>query len=162
MHIKYTITLSSFKYMPNYAFASVQSQLSRASYDRYAVYIEFCLLENLLSSSTALFQYFQVLSTCLYDAIGWTPFGGLGKIIPTVSQEIKDALQEQKLVLVTWIDLQKAFDKVWMEGLLVRLLRNGIASNMFNWIKSYLYNCSARVPVDRVHSKKIQPRHGVS
>ena len=62
-----------------------------------------------------------------------------------LSQEIEDAFREQKLVLVSWIDLQKAFDKVWMEGLLVILLRNGIASNMFNWIKSYLYNRRARV-----------------
>ena len=78
-----------------------------------------------------------------------------------LSQEIEDAFQEQKLVLVSWIDLQKAFDKVWMEGLLVKLLRNGIASNMFNWIKSYLYNRRARVSVDRIHSKKILLRHGV-
>ena len=59
------------------------------------------------------------------------------------------------------IDLQKAFDKVWMEGLLVKLLRNGIASNMFNWIKSYLYNHRARVSVDIIHSKKILLRHCV-
>ena len=48
-----------------------------------------------------------------------------------------------------------------MEGLLVKLLRNGIASSMFNWIKSYLYNRKARVSVDRIHSKKILLRHGV-
>ena len=48
-----------------------------------------------------------------------------------------------------------------MEGLLVKLLRNGIAINMFNWIKSYLYNRKARISVDRVHSKKILLRHGV-
>ena len=71
-----------------------------------------------------------------------------------LSEEIEDAFQEQKLVLVSWIDLQKAFNKVWMEGLLVKLLWNGIASNMFNWIKSYLYNCRARASIDRIHSKK--------
>ena len=78
-----------------------------------------------------------------------------------LSQEIEDAFQEQKLVLVSWIDLKKAFDKVWMEGLLVKLLRNGIASNMFSLVKYYLYNRRARVSVDRIHSKKILPRHGV-
>ena len=77
-----------------------------------------------------------------------------------LSQEIEDAFQEQKLVLVSWINLQKAFDKVWMEGLLVKLLRNGIV--MFNWIQSYLCNCRARVSVDRIHSKKILLRHGVT
>ena len=78
-----------------------------------------------------------------------------------MSQEIEDAFQEQKLDLVTWINPQKAFDKVWMEGPLVKLLRNGIASNMFIWIKSYLYNCRARVSVNRIHSKKILLRHSV-
>ena len=85
----------------------------------------------------------------------------LGKVGVDPSQEIEDAFQEQKLVLVSWIDLQKAFDKVWMERLLVKLLRNGVASNMFNWTKSYLYNCRARVSVDRVHSNKILLGHGV-
>ena len=65
------------------------------------------------------------------------------------------------MALVSWIDLHKTFDKVWMKGLLVKLLRNGIASDMFNWIKSYLYNRRANVSVDRVHSKKILLRHGV-
>ena len=78
------------------------------------------------------------------------------------SQETEGTFQEQKLVLVPRIDLHKAFDKVWMEGLLVKLLRNSIASNMLNWRKSYLYNRRARVSVDRVYSKTILQRHGVS
>ena len=79
-----------------------------------------------------------------------------------LSQEIEDAFQEKKLVLAAWIDLQKAFDKVWMEGLLVKLLRNGIAGNMYAWIKSYLYNRRARVSLDnKTNSKKFLLRHGV-
>ena len=78
-----------------------------------------------------------------------------------LSQEIEDAFQEQKLVFVSWIDLQKAFDKVWTDGLLVKLLRAGVSSNMYKWIKSYLYNRRARVRVDQAHSKKILLRHGV-
>ena len=78
-----------------------------------------------------------------------------------LSQEIEDTFQEQKLVLVSWIDFQKSFHKVWMEGLLVKLLMNSTASNMFNWIKSYLYNRRVKVSVDRIHSKKILLRHGV-
>ena len=62
---------------------------------------------------------------------------------PYLYQKTEDAFQEQKLVLVSCIDLQKAFDKVWVEGLLVKLLRNGITSNLFHWIKSFLYNCRA-------------------
>ena len=82
------------------------------------------------------------------------------KIKPSICLK-KSRTPSKKLVLVSWIDLQKAFDKVWMEGLLVKLLRNGIASNMFNRIKSYLYNHRASVSVDRVHSKKILLKHSV-
>ena len=77
-----------------------------------------------------------------------------------LSQETEDAFEEAELVLVSWIDLHKTFDKVWMEGLFVKLLRNGITSNMFNWIKSYLYDRRPRVSVYRVHSKKNLLRHG--
>ena len=79
-----------------------------------------------------------------------------------LSQEIEEAFQEQKLVFAAWIDLQKAFDKVWTEGLLVKLLRNGVAGNMFPWIKSYLFNHRARVSLDsKTNSKKFLLRHGV-
>ena len=78
-----------------------------------------------------------------------------------LSQEIEEAFQEKKVALVSWIDLQKAFDKVWTDGLLVKLQRTGVTSNMYNWIKAYLYNRRARVLVDRAHSKKILLRHGV-
>lgn len=48
-------------------------------------------------------------------------------------QEIEDAFQEKKVTLVAWIDLQKAFDKVWTNGLPVKLQRNGIAGTMYKW-----------------------------
>ena len=35
-----------------------------------------------------------------------------------LSQEIEDAFQEQKLVMVSWIDLQNAFDKSGWRGYL--------------------------------------------
>ena len=48
-----------------------------------------------------------------------------------LSQIIEDALQTQKVTLATFIDLQKAFVKVWKDGLLVKLLRYGIKGNMY-------------------------------
>jgi len=78
-----------------------------------------------------------------------------------LSQEVEDAFQEQKLVMTTWIDLQKAFDTVWTDGLLVKLLNARITSKMYNWIKSFLHNRRARVMVEQVPSKKVLLRHGV-
>lgn len=78
-----------------------------------------------------------------------------------LSQEVEDAFQAQKLVFTVWIDLQKAFDKVWTDGLLVKLQRSGVKANMFAWIKSYMHNRRARVTINNHRSKKVLFRHGV-
>ena len=59
------------------------------------------------------------------------------------------------------VDLQKAFDKVWTDGLLLKLRRCNISENMFKWIKSYTHNRRARVVIANNKSKKILFRHGV-
>ncbi|PVD24866.1 hypothetical protein C0Q70_15355 [Pomacea canaliculata] len=57
--------------------------------------------------------------------------------------------------------MQKAFDKVWKDGLLVKLQRSNISGNMYRWIKSYLHNRRARVLVDGHCGRKVLLRHGV-
>ena len=128
-------------YLPVSLTSCVVKTMERIVNDRLKWYLE---TEDLLAPEQTGFRQLQSTDQATY-----------------LSQEIEDAFQEQKFVLISLIDLQKAFDKVWMEGLLVKLLRNGIASNMFNCLKSYLYNRRARDSVDRIHSKKILVRHGV-
>lgn len=78
-----------------------------------------------------------------------------------LSQEIEDAFQEKKLVLAAWIDLKKAFDKVWKEGLLKKLRNYKVNGRMYKWVKAYLHNRRARVQIDGLKSKKVLLRHGV-
>ena len=78
-----------------------------------------------------------------------------------MAQEIEDAFQEKKVSRVAWIDLQRAFDKVWIDGLIVKLMKNGVANNTLNWIQSYLFNRRARVSLDQLNSRKILLRQGV-
>ena len=76
-------------------------------------------------------------------------------------QEIEDGFQGKKQTLSVWIDLQKAFDTVWTDGLLLRLRRCNISGNLFKWIKSFTHNRRARVVIDNNSNKKILLRHGV-
>ena len=78
-----------------------------------------------------------------------------------LAQEIEDGFQHKKQTLTVWIDLQKSFDTVWTDGLLLKLKKCNIAGNMFGWIKAYLHNRRARVVIDNTKSKKILLRHGV-
>ena len=55
-----------------------------------------------------------------------------------LAQEIEDAFQEKKVTRVAWIDLQRAFDRVWIDGLITKLMRNGVANNMLKW-DSHIY-----------------------
>ena len=72
-----------------------------------------------------------------------------------LAQVIEDAFQAKKVMLATFIDLQKAFDKVWKDGLLVKLLQNGIQGKLYRWTKSYLHNRRARVLVDGHHGRQV-------
>ena len=78
-----------------------------------------------------------------------------------LAQSIENAFQEKKKVIATFLDLSKAFDKVWKEGLLLKLLKSGINGCMFNWIKSFLCHRSARVKLNNSLSSKVKIRQGV-
>ena len=51
-----------------------------------------------------------------------------------LSQEIEDAFLEKKLVLAAWIDLKKAFDKVW-KGLMKKLRNYKVNGRVYKWVK---------------------------
>jgi hypothetical protein len=52
-------------------------------------------------------------------------------------------------------------EKVWKDGLLVKLLQYDISERMYNWTKSYLYNRRARVLVDEQCGRKVLLKQGV-
>ena len=78
-----------------------------------------------------------------------------------LAQNIEDAFQEKRKVLAVFFDLSNAFDKVWKEGLLVKLLRTGVRSQMYMWIQHFLFARTARVKLDGILSKKVCLREGV-
>ena len=64
--------------------------------------------------------------------------------ITYIAQAIEDAFQDKKHTLAVWIDLEKAFDKVWKEGLKLKLHQCGVAGRMFKWIGQYMHNRKAK------------------
>ncbi|CAB4039864.1 Hypothetical predicted protein, partial [Paramuricea clavata] len=49
---------------------------------------------------------------------------------------------------MVFLDISKAFDKVWHKGLLFKLKRSGIGDPLLSWIKSYLTNRKQRAVID--------------
>ena len=50
---------------------------------------------------------------------------------------------EQKATLATFIDMEKAFDSLWRDGLHFKLHDKGVTGTVWNWIADFLQNMSA-------------------
>jgi hypothetical protein len=48
------------------------------------------------------------------------------------------ALDNHELICLIFCDVSKAFDRVWLRGLLLKLDRYGIKGNLLQWIGSFI------------------------
>ena len=71
------------------------------------------------------------------------------------------ALDSGKEVRVVFCDISKAFDRVWHEGLLLKLEAAGISGNLLLWFRSYLTNRKQRVVLPGAESDWTYIRAGV-
>ena len=60
--------------------------------------------------------------------------------ITYLTQEIEDAFQEEKHTLTVWVGMEKNFNKVWKEGLKLKLCHCRVAGHMHMWTDLYLKN----------------------
>ena len=71
------------------------------------------------------------------------------------------ALDAGKSVIATFLDFEKAFDKVWHSGLLHKLGLSGLLPSALGWLESYLYDRKIVVVVESVCSNSYQINSGV-
>ena len=77
------------------------------------------------------------------------------------STEDQVSFQDERHTLAVWIDADKAFDKVWKDGLRLKLQKSGRSGCMYEWISQYLNNKTARAQVNGEHSRQKTLREGV-
>ena len=61
---------------------------------------------------------------------------------------IYDAFERGKEVRMVYLDISKAFDRVWHKGLLLKLKTIGIRDPLLGWLASYLSQRKQRVVID--------------
>lgn len=59
-----------------------------------------------------------------------------------------DAVDNNKEIRVVFLDISKAFDKVWHKGLIFKLKKWGISGNLLDWIIDYLKDRVQRVIIN--------------
>ena len=60
-----------------------------------------------------------------------------------------------------FLDISKAFDKVWHDGLLFKLKKYGIEGDLLLLLKNYLKNCKQRVVLNGQTSECRKTNSGV-
>ena len=77
--------------------------------------------------------------------------------------EIHQAFENPKSLEVrsVFLDISKAFDKVWHDGLIFKLKQNGVSGSLLMFFQNYLYNRNQRVVLNGSHSNYCVVKSGV-
>ena len=78
-----------------------------------------------------------------------------------LTQEISDGFQERHRSVLVLLDYSKAYDKVWRDGLLSKLIKKGISVKLLRWIQAWLSNRQAWVSYNGVEAKKKTFKEGL-
>ena len=79
------------------------------------------------------------------------------KIVHQIYQDINNG----KDTCLVFLDVSKAFDKVWHEGLLFKLRQLGIVGTLYDWIEHYLTGRSQKVVINGISSSLRNLQTGV-
>lgn len=70
-----------------------------------------------------------------------------------LSQFIKDALDNKCILTAVFTDFKSAYDSVWKENLLLKLVIKGIRSNLLQWLESFISHRVCKVRYGEHYSK---------
>ena len=101
------------------------------------------VLERIVASH--LFHYLKSNNLITENQSGFMPGDSSTFHLISFSDYITKALDNGNEVVTVFMDISKAFDRVWHAGLLAKLKAYGFDNNAVNWFKSYLSNRTQRV-----------------
>ena len=99
---------------------------------------------------------------CIYiDQFGFRKNHSTIHALTSLTEDIRNSLDNSNIACGIFIDLQKAFDTVDHEILLNKLAHYGIRGLANNWFKSYRCNRQQFVSINGYDSTKLTMKHGV-
>lgn len=77
-----------------------------------------------------------------------------------LEHEVRRAQINKESVVVVFFDIEKAYDTMWREGLLIKLRKIEINGRMFNWVKDFLMGRQIQVRIGKIFSEKFPVEYG--
>ena len=94
-----------------------------------------------------LYNYFNTNNLITKNQSGFRPGDSTINQLIYLVNEIHEAFENPKSLEVraVFLDIAKAFDKVWHDGLIFKLKQTGISGSLLKFFESYLFNRQQRV-----------------
>ena len=92
-----------------------------------------------------MFGFFLDKGLISADQSGFKPGESCINQLLSITHNIYKSFDEGYEVRGVFLDISKAFDKVWHDGLIFKLQENGISGNLLNVLKHFLTNRKQRV-----------------
>lgn len=77
-----------------------------------------------------------------------------------LESEVRRAQRHREVVVAVLFDIEKAYDMLWKEGLLIKLDKIGIGGRLYNWVMNFLIDRSIQVRVGAAFSKEYRIENG--
>ncbi len=77
-----------------------------------------------------------------------------------LDSDIRKALINKETIIAVFFDVEKAYDMLWKEGLLIKLDQIGIGGRIYNWIKEFLIERNIKVKVGEYISREGSIENG--
>jgi hypothetical protein len=84
----------------------------------------------------------------------------LGALVK-VSNEVEKTLVMKEVMATVFFDIEKAYDTMWREGLLIKMERLGIGGRLYNWVLAFLFNRSFQVKIGSILSDDYGVDNGI-
>ena len=101
-----------------------------------------------------LYSYLNVNNLITKNQSGFRPGDSTTNQLLYLVNEIHQAFENPKSleVCAVFLDISKAFDKVWHDGLIFELKQNGVSSSLLMFFQNYLNNRKQRVVLNGSYS----------
>ncbi|KAK7877307.1 hypothetical protein WMY93_031957 [Mugilogobius chulae] len=73
---------------------------------------------------------------------------------------VRKAEANKESVLAVFFDIEKAYDMLWREGLLIKLHQLGVGARAFNWVRDFLVGRKIQVRVGSAFSDQYEVHNG--
>ena len=100
----------------------------------------------------AMYSFFIENNLISPNQSGFRPGDSTINQLLAITSEIYNSFEKRLETRAAFLDISKAFDKVWHDGLVFKLRQNGISGNLLNMLENYLSDRKQRVVLNGIES----------